>query len=233
MSNAKGECMMSSSSLPKEIVENLTSALVQGDKEGAVRVVQDALDQGINPLSLVQEVIVPTLTEVGKRFEDLDIFLPELMASGEAGNACTALIEQAILKSGNQIQNEGTVVIGTVKGDIHDIGKNIVASLLKAHGYKVVDVGKDVPAARFIDEAEDNHADVIAASALMSITRAGARDVADLLRDRGLKDKYKLIVGGGSITQEYSDEIRADGFSETGSGAVELVKLLMAHKRGA
>jgi len=233
MSNAKGECKMSGSSLPKEIVENLTSALVQGDKEGAVRVVQDALDQGINPLTLVQEVIVPTLTEVGKRFEDLDIFLPELMASGEAGNACTALIEQAILKSGSMMQSEGTVVIGTVKGDIHDIGKNIVASLLKAHGYKVVDVGKDVPAARFIDEAEANHADVIAASALMSITRAGARDVADLLRDRGLKDKYKLIVGGGSITQEYSNEIRADGFSETGSGAVELVKLLMASKRGA
>lgn len=224
---------MSGSSLPKEIADILTNALVQGDKERAVVEVQYALDQGIEPLSLVQEVIVPTLTEVGRQFENLDIFLPELMAAGEAGNACTALIEQSILKSGAMMQSEGTVVIGTVKGDIHDIGKNIVASLLKAHGYKVIDLGKDVPAARFIDEAEANHADVIAGSALMSITRAGARDVAGLLRDRGLKDKYLFVVGGGSITQEYSDEIHADGFSETGSGAVEIVKSLLADKRGA
>ena len=225
--------MMNGSSLPKEIANGLTNALTLGDKEAAVRITQQALDQGIKPLTLVQEVIVPTLTEVGTRFENLDIFLPELMAAGEAGNACTALIEQAIVKSGNQMQSEGTVVIGTAKGDIHDIGKNIVISLLKAHGYKVIDLGKDVPAARFIDEAETNHADFIAVSALMSITRAGCREVADLLRDRGLKGKYLYIVGGGSITQEYSDEIGANGFSETGSGAVELVKTLIASKRGA
>jgi 5-methyltetrahydrofolate--homocysteine methyltransferase len=223
---------MNGSSLPKEIADNLINALIQGEKDTAVSATQHALDQGINPLTLVQEVIVPTLTQVGKRFEDLEIFLPELMAAGEAGNACTALIEQAIFKSGKQMQSEGTVVIGTAKGDIHDIGKNIVTSLLKAHGYRVIDLGKDVPAARFIDEAETNHANVIATSALMSITRAGCRDVADLLRDRGLRDNYLFIVGGGSITQEYSDEIGADGFSETGGGAVELVKSLMTKKRG-
>ncbi len=225
--------MMMGSSLPKEIAEKLTDALIQGDKAAAVKATQEALDQGIKPLILVQEAIVPTLTEVGRRFEELEIFLPELMASGEAGNACTTIIEQAIVQSGNQVQSEGTVVIGTAKGDIHDIGKNIVISLLKAHGYRVIDLGKDVPAARFIDEAETNHADVIATSAIMSITRAGCRDVADLLRDRGLRDKYRFIVGGGSITQDYSDEIGADGFSETGSGAVELVKSLMQNKRGA
>jgi 5-methyltetrahydrofolate--homocysteine methyltransferase len=225
--------MMMGSSLPKEIAEKLSDALIQGDKAAAVKATQEALDQGIKPLTLVQEAIVPTLTEVGRRFEELEIFLPELMASGEAGNSCTTIIEQAIVQSGNQVQSEGTVVIGTAKGDIHDIGKNIVISLLKAHGYRVIDLGKDVPAARFIDEAETNHADVIATSAIMSITRAGCRDVADLLRDRGLRDKYRFIVGGGSITQDYSDEIGADGFSETGSGAVELVKTLMQNKRGA
>jgi 5-methyltetrahydrofolate--homocysteine methyltransferase len=224
---------MNGSSLPKEFTDDLKNALIQGDKQVAVNALQHALDQGIKPLTLVQEVIVPTLTEVGRRFEELEIFLPELMASGEAGNACTALIEQAILKSGSQMQSEGTVVIGTAKGDIHDIGKNIVISLLKAHGYKVIDLGKDVPAVRFIDEAEANHADVIATSALMSITRAGCREVADLLRDRGFKDHYLYIVGGGSITKEYSDEIGANGFSETGSGAVELVKTLLQNKRGA
>ncbi len=224
---------MTGSSLPQEIMDDLANALIQGDKDAAVKATQYALEQGSQPLELVQKVIVPTLTEVGRRFEELEIFLPELMASGEAGNACTALIEYAIVQSGNQVHSEGTVVIGTAKGDIHDIGKNIVISLLKAHGYKVIDLGKDVPAARFIDEAEANHADVIATSALMSITRAGCREVADLLRDRGLRAKYRFIVGGGSIDQVYSDEIGADGFSETGSGAVDLVKALVQNKRGA
>jgi trimethylamine corrinoid protein len=219
--------------IPSDIAQRLGGALTLGDKDAAVAATQEALAQGIAPLALVQEVIVPALTEVGQRFENLDIFLPELMAAGEAGNACTELIEQVILKTGAQMQAEGTVVIGTVKGDIHDIGKNIVASLLKAQGFKVIDLGKDVPAARFLETAETNHADIIAASALMSITRAGARDVAILLRDRGVKDQYFYIVGGGSITQEYADEIEADGFSETGSGAVELAKSLMAKKRGA
>jgi trimethylamine corrinoid protein len=219
--------------IPSDIAQKLGGALALGDKDAAVAATQEALAQGIAPLALVQEVIVPALTEVGQRFENLDIFLPELMAAGEAGNACTELIEQVILKTGAQMQAEGTVVIGTVKGDIHDIGKNIVASLLKAQGFKVIDLGKDVPAARFLETAETNHADIIAASALMSITRAGARDVAILLRDRGVKDQYFYIVGGGSITQEYADEIEADGFSETGSGAVELAKSLMAKKRGA
>lgn len=219
--------------IPRDIALNLETALTQGEKEAAIQFTEQAIAQGVSPLALVQEVIVPALTKVGQRFEDLEIFLPELMAAGEAGNACTALIEQAILKSGNRMQSEGTVVIGTVKGDIHDIGKNIVTSLLKAHGFKVNDLGKDVPASRFIDEAEADNADVIAASALMSITRAGCRDVADLLRDRGMKAKYFFIVGGGSITQDYADEIGANGFSETGSGAVELVKSLMAKKKGA
>jgi corrinoid protein of di/trimethylamine methyltransferase len=219
--------------IPYEIAQKLSEALTLGDKDSAITVTQEALAQGVAPVALVQEVIVPALTEVGRRFENLDIFLPELMAAGEAGNACTELIEQAILKSGDQMQAEGTVVIGTVKGDIHDIGKNIVASLLKAQGFKVIDLGKDVPAARFLEAAETNHADIIAASALMSITRAGARDVSTLLHDRGMKDQFYYIVGGGSITQEYADEIAADGFSETGSGAVELAKSLMSKKRGA
>jgi len=219
--------------IPPDIAEKLSHALEQGEKEAAVAVTEQALVQGVDPLAIVQEVIVPVLTRVGEKFENLDIFLPELMAAGEAGNACTALIEEAITKSGSQMKSEGAVVIGAVKGDIHDIGKNIVTSLLKAQGFKVVDLGKDVSAAVFLDAAESNKADVIAASALMSITRAGCRDVAVLLRDRGMKEKYIFVVGGGSITQDYADEIGADGFSETGSGAVELIKSLIAKKRGA
>ena len=218
---------MSSPSVSKKYTEDLSSALAGGNKAAAVAATEKALSEGADPLALIQQVVVPTLTEVGQKFEELEIFLPELMAAGEAGNACSRLIEEALLQSGAKVDNKGTIVLGTVKGDIHDIGKNIVASLFKAHGYKVVDVGKDVSAANFIDAAENNQADVIAASALMSITRAGCREVADLLRELELNGKYKLIIGGGSTDQKYADDIGADGYAFTASGAVELVNTLL------
>ncbi len=217
--------------VPKQTVEELGQALSRGDAAAAVAATERAVTEGVDPLALIQEVIVPTLTEVGRRFEELEIFLPELMAAGEAGNACSKVVEEALLRSGAQLQAEGVIVLGTVKGDIHDIGKNIVASLLKAHGYKVIDLGKDVAAATFIEAAQANRADVIAASALMSITRAGCREVADLLRELNLQDKYTFIIGGGSTDQAYADEIGADGWASTASGGVELVNALLAERR--
>ncbi len=218
---------MTEPTIPKKYVEELTSALAGGDTGAAVASTEAALAADVDPLALIQQVVVPTLTDVGQKFEELDIFLPELMAAGEAGNACSRIIEEALTKSGGESYTKGIIVLGTVKGDIHDIGKNIVGSLFKAHGYKVVDVGKDVSAANFIDSAEENKADVIAASALMSITRAGCREIADLLSELNLADKYKFIIGGGSTDQPYADEIGADGYSFTASGAVELVNSLL------
>ncbi len=221
------------SKIPPEAAQQLREALLNGHRENAVLATTQALSEGADPLALIQEVIVPSLTEVGRRFENLDIFLPELMAAGEAGNACSQVIETEILKRGGQITSEGVVVIGTVRGDIHDIGKNIVATLFKAHGFKVIDLGKDVPAASFIEAAETNRADIIAASALMSITRAGCREVADLLRELKLTEKYLFLVGGGSIDQAYADQIGASGYAQTASGAVDKAKTLLARKKGA
>jgi 5-methyltetrahydrofolate--homocysteine methyltransferase len=218
---------MTDKKVPENFAEDLSKALAGGLKEEAVAATEAALAAGVDPLALIQQVVVPTLTEVGRRFEDLDIFLPELMAAGEAGNASSKVIEDAVTSSGMQVQSKGVIILGTVKGDIHDIGKNIVASLFKAHGYKVIDVGKDVSAATFIETAEENKADVIAASALMSITRAGCREIADLLSELQLEDKYKFIIGGGSTDQEYADEIGADGYAFAASGAVELVNSLL------
>lgn len=218
---------MTEATIPKKYVEELTSALAGGDTGAAIAATEAALAADVDPLALIQQVVVPTLTDVGQKFEDLDIFLPELMAAGEAGNASSRIIEEALTKSGSESYTKAIIVLGTVKGDIHDIGKNIVGSLFKAHGYKVVDVGKDVSAANFIDSAEENKADVIAASALMSITRAGCREIADLLSELNLADKYKFIIGGGSTDQPYADEIGADGYSFTASGAVELVNSLL------
>jgi 5-methyltetrahydrofolate--homocysteine methyltransferase len=220
---------MSEFVVPKDIAEKLGETLLQGDKAAAVAATQEALASGVAPLALVQKVIIPSLVEVGRRFETLEIFLPELMQAGEIGSACSKVVEEELVKRGGEMRVEGVVVIGTAKGDIHDIGKNIVISLFKAHGYKVIDLGKDVSAIAFVEAAEANHADVIAASALMSITRAGCREVADLLRELDLSDKYHFIVGGGSLDQAYADEIGADGYSSTASGAVELVKSLMSN----
>lgn len=218
---------MSDQNVPKNYADQLSGALAGGLKDEAVQATESALEAGVDPLALIQQVVVPTLTEVGQRFEDLDIFLPELMAAGEAGNACSKVIEDALSQSGMQVESKGVIILGTVKGDIHDIGKNIVASLFKAHGYKVIDVGKDVSAATFIETAEENKADVIAASALMSITRAGCREIADLLKELQLEDKYKFIIGGGSTDQEYADEIGANGYAFAASGGVELVNTLL------
>jgi 5-methyltetrahydrofolate--homocysteine methyltransferase len=218
---------MTDQNVPKNFADELSQALAGGLKDEAVAATEKALGAGVDPLALIQQVVVPTLTEIGQRFEDLEIFLPELMAAGEAGNACSKVIEDALTQSGGQVESKGIIVLGTVKGDIHDIGKNIVASLYKAHGYKVIDVGKDVSAATFIEVAEANNADVIAASALMSITRAGCREVADLLRELKLEDKYKFIIGGGSTDQDYADEIGATGYAFTASGGVELVNTLL------
>lgn len=218
---------MTDQNVPKNYADQLSGALAGGLKDEAVQATESALEAGVDPLALIQQVVVPTLTEVGQRFEDLDIFLPELMAAGEAGNACSIVIEDALSQSGMQFESKGVIILGTVKGDIHDIGKNIVASLFKAHGYKVIDVGKDVSAATFIETAEENKADVIAASALMSITRAGCREIADLLQELQLKDKYKFIIGGGSTDQEYADEIGANGYAFAASGGVELVNTLL------
>lgn len=219
---------MTETSVPKAFAEKLSVALAGGDAASALTATEEALAADVDSLVLIQQVVVPTLTEVGQRFENLEIFLPELITTGEAGNACSKAIEDALLQSGSQVQTKGVIVLGTVKGDIHDIGKNIVASLLKAHGYKVIDIGKDVPAVKFIESAEANDADVIAASALMSITRAGCREVADLLKGLNLNDKYNFIISGGSTDQEYADEIGVDGWAFTAHGAVELVNSLMA-----
>jgi 5-methyltetrahydrofolate--homocysteine methyltransferase len=215
------------------VAETLREALLNGDVDAATAATRAALDAGADPLGLIQEVVVPALTEVGRRFEELEIFLPELIEAGQAGKAVSDMIEEELAAKGGALEPEGIVVIGTVKGDIHDIGKNIVASLFKAHGFKVVDLGKDVPATRFLEAAQEYKADVIAASALMSITRAGCREVADLLRTVQLSDKFVYLVGGGSVDQTYAGEIGASGYAKSASGAVDVARTLLAAKKGA
>ena len=202
-------------------------ALSQGLVEESQALANRALVAGDNPLDLIQQVLVPTLTEVGRQFQAFEIFLPELMAAGEAAKAATLTLEAAIAASGIKATSPGTVVLGTVQSDIHDIGKNIVSTLLSSHGFKVVDIGRDAAPSKFLEAAEKEKADIVAMSALMTTTRPATRSTIRLFVETGARARYRIIVGGGCIDPGWAEEIGADGYAPDAAAAVELCKRLM------
>ena len=211
-----------------EIRNGLREALINGDSDTSVNLVHKALEQGVSPLDLIQQVIVPTLTKIGQDFQDFVIFLPELMASGDAAEKITGILEAAMVSAGQSVSSLGTVVIGAVENDIHDIGKNIVSTLIRSHGFKVIDLGRDVAPSAFLDAAQKEKADIIAMSSLMTTTRPSTRSTINLFTEVNLRDQYKFIVGGGCITQEWASEIGADGYALDAASAVELCKSILA-----
>ena len=209
------------------LMVGLSEALKQGFADEAENLTQQALERGMTPLDVVQKILVPTLTEIGQRFQDFEIFLPELMMAGEAAEKVTAIVEEATLKAGNPSLNLGTVILGQVEGDMHDIGRNIVGTLLKSHGFKVVDLGRDVPASTFLEAAEKEKADIVALSALMTTTLPAQKRTVNLFSEVGKRENYHIIVGGGAVSQEWANEIGSDGYSRDAAGAVEICKELL------
>ena len=178
----------------------------------------------MEPLAIIEEILVPTLTEIGEKFQKFEIFLPELMMAGEAAEAMTAIVEKATLDAGQPSLNKGTVILGQVEGDMHDIGRNIVTTMLSADGFKVVDLGRDVAASSFLETAKKEGADVVAISALMTTTLPAQRRTLNIFNETGEREHFKMIVGDGACSPDWSDEIDADGFSPDAAGAVELCK---------
>ena len=205
-----------------ELTKTLSAALRDGETEQAEELTRAALEQGVDPLDIVQKILVPTLSEVGQRFQDFEIFLPELMMSGEAAEKITVLIEEATLKAGKPSTSLGTVVLGQVEGDLHDIGRNILATLLNSHGFKVVDLGRDVPTSHFMEAAEKEKADIVALSALMTTTLPAQKRTLSLFEEVGKRGDFKMIVGGGAVSQDWANEIKSDGYATDAAGAVEL-----------
>lgn len=197
------------------------------DSEAAVAAAKQAVESGIDLLEAVEKGFAEPIRKLGDAFDRMEIFLPQLMLGSDAMKAGTAVLDEAITAGGGSIKSKGAVVIGTVEGDIHDIGKTVVAALLQANGYAVHDLGVEVPASRFIEAAESRKADIIATSALLSTTMLYQRDVLELLGNKGLRDKYFVVVGGAPVTQAWADEITADGYAR---GAYEAVQLLDAKK---
>lgn len=210
-----------------KITADLGKALKNGNSEEAKSITEKALEAGIEPLAIIEEILVPTLTEIGRRFQDFEIFLPELMMAGEAAEAITAVVERATLDSGQPSLNKGTVILGQVQGDMHDIGRNIVGTLLKSHGFHVVDLGRDVPASAFLEAAEKEKADIIALSALMTTTLPAQKRTINLFSEVRKREEFFIIVGGGAVSEKWAKEVGSDGYSADAAGAVELCKKLM------
>jgi 5-methyltetrahydrofolate--homocysteine methyltransferase len=213
--------------IPSDLREKLDAALRLGDGEASESLARQMLDDGVEPFVLVQEALVPTLTDVGQKFQDFEIYLPELMMAGEAAERVTALLEGTMLKSGKASLSFGTVILGQVEGDIHDIGRNILRILLRSHGFKVVDLGRDVAASAFLEAAQKEKADIVGLSALMTTALPAQRRTIHLFSEVGVRDHFKLIIGGGATNQTWADEIGADGYAPDAAAAVDLCKRLL------
>lgn len=213
----------------EESVKKLRDAVISCDKDSVIDAVQEILERGIDPIEALEKGIVEGAKVVGERFNKLEIFLSDLMLAGDAIKAGADLLMSHVPK--DRIRKTGTVVIGTVKGDIHEIGKNILASLLIANGFDVHDIGVDVPAQKFAEEADKAGADLIAVSALMTSTIGGQKDVIDYLNALGKREKFQVMVGGGATTHQWAEEIGADGYAETAPEAVKVALKLVEKRR--
>jgi 5-methyltetrahydrofolate--homocysteine methyltransferase len=213
--------------IPTDLLEKFDAALRQGDAPEAEALAKAMLERGVEPFALVQQALVPTLTDVGQKFQDFEIYLPELMMAGEAAERVTALLEGTMLKAGKSSMAIGTVILGQVEGDIHDIGRNILAILLKSHGFKVIDLGRDVAASAFLDAAQKEKADIIGLSALMTTALPAQRRTIHLFTEVGVRQQFKIAIGGGATNQGWADEIGADGYAPDAASAIDLFKRLL------
>ena len=202
------------------IYAKMRASIEEYDEVAAAAAANEAVAAGLDPVVAVEKGFAGAIRELGEAFDRMEIFLPGLVMAADAMKAGVAVLEEAMEARGEQLERKGVVVLGTVEGDIHDIGKTIVGAMLQANGYEVHDLDVDVPTTRFIQAAKETNAQVIAMSALLSTTMLYQRDVLELLRNQGLEGKYTVIVGGAPVTQDWADEIGADGYARDAIDAV-------------
>jgi corrinoid protein of di/trimethylamine methyltransferase len=207
-------------------LEKLHEAVIEGDWKAAAAATEAAIAAGVTPLTIVSGCLVPAMDEVGRRFECEEYFVPEMLLSARAMKASMQIVRPLLVATG--AQPIGRVVIGTVKGDLHDIGKNLVASMLEGGGFEVIDLGADVAPERFIEAAASKNANLVALSALLTVTMTSMKTTIDAFQTAGLRDKVKIMVGGAPVTQQYADAIGADGYGESAGAAVALARKLAA-----
>ena len=203
-------------------LKELREAVINGDATKTRSIAEQALKEGFDPVRLVNDYMVPAMDEVGRRFECNEYFVPELLLSARAMKSALELVRPLLVASG--AKPVGRVVIGTVKGDLHDIGKNLVAAMLEGGGFEVIDLGVNVSAEKFIATVREKDAQIIAMSALLTTTMPAMKTTIDALKQAGVRGQVKVLIGGAPITQKYADEIGADGYSDNAPGAVAAAK---------
>ena len=213
--------------MDKELFESMAQSVIDGEVEDAERLARQAIEQGVDPLDAINRGFVIGVNHVGEEYAAGEMFLPDLVLAGEAMKAAVAVLEPEMQRRGTKRQMLGTVVIGTVEGDIHDIGKTLVATMLSASGFQVYDMGVDVPIQTFLDKARETNADVVGLSALLTTTMVKQKGVIEALEEAGLRPQIKVMVGGAPVTRTWAEEIGADGFSEDAIGAVAVAKELV------
>lgn len=211
-----------------EIIERMRDSILNADDAGAAATAEAALAAGLDPLEALEEGFAKPIRELGEAFDRMEIFLPQLVLSAGSLQAGLKVLEPAIRAGGASTARKGVVVIGTVEGDIHDIGKTIVVAMLRSSGYEVHDLGTDVPLPQILNVAEQVKADIIGLSALLSTTMLRQRDMIEFMRLKGVRDKYYVIVGGAPVTETWARQIGADAFARDAS---EAVKALNARRR--
>ena len=207
-------------------LERLYETVIEGDWKVVAAMTRAAIADGVAPLTIVTGYLVPAMDEVGRRFEREEYFVPEMLISARAMKAAMEIVRPLLAAIG--AESVGRVVIGTVKGDLHDIGKNLVASMLEGGGFEVIDLGTDVEPERFIEAAVTNNAKLVALSALLTVTMPSMKTTLDAFRAAGLREKFKVMIGGAPVTQQYADAIGADGYGQSAGAAVALARRLVA-----
>ena len=207
-------------------LEKLHAAVLEGDWKAAAAATRAVLAAGMAPLAVVNRSLVPAMDEVGRRFDCEEYFVPEMLLAARAMKASMEILRPLLAAA--HAEPAGRVVIGTVKGDLHDIGKNLVAAMLEGGGFEVIDLGADVAPERFVEAAAARHANLVALSALLTVTMTSMKTTIDAFGAAGLRQKVKIMVGGAPVTQHYADTIGADGYGESAGAAVALARKLVA-----
>jgi trimethylamine corrinoid protein len=211
----------------EELFSRMKRAIIEGDKEEAAALAKEAIDEQMDLNQVIEKGYIPGIQKVGELWEKGEYFLPELITSAECMKAAMEVLQPGLEKAHIAVKSLGKVVIGTVEGDIHDIGKNLVSSILSANGFAVIDLGADVKLEKFIDTAEQEKADLICLSALLTTTMLGQKKLIEMLKERNLYGRFKVMVGGAPVNQKWAAGIGADGYAENALTAVEAAKHLL------
>jgi corrinoid protein of di/trimethylamine methyltransferase len=206
-------------------LNNLYDAILKGNLDLSVETTKSALAEGVDPQSIIRDFMIPAMDKIGGMFENCEVFVPELLMSSRAMKGSLALIQPLLEASG--AESKGKVIIGTVQGDLHDIGKNIVGSMLEGAGFQVINLGNDITSLKFVEAIKTHNPQIVAMSALLTTTMTSMEKIIIAIREAGLRDRVKIIIGGAPVSANYSNKIGADGYSDNANGAVKLARSLI------